>query len=245
MNPIPAFFRFAGLLAIASGFASMVPAQEPAAEPDKLLRIQVEWIAVESGAMTSLLREKPSSDTALRETLQGWIEDGEAELVDTSLVTARSGQRAKVEAIQEQIYPTDYEAPRLLNPEAEKGSKTVLVLPHAKAFETRNVGATLEVDPVLGADGRTVDLNLAPELVYLSGFDSWGNHEGEGGTVEIRTPEFFTVKTTTQVVAVDGEYCLLSAQSPRNEETGATDGSRKLMAFVRVDVIPVAAKPAP
>lgn len=245
MKHSPARLRFAGLFALAAGFAATVDAQETPPAPEKLLRIQVEWIALDSEGMTLLLRERPESDTALRETMQGLIEDGDAELVDTSLVTARSGQRAKVEAIQEQIYPTDYEAPRLLNPEQEKGSKTVLVLPHAKGFQTRNVGATLEVDPVLGAEGRIIDLNLAPELVYLSGFDSWGSHEGEGGTVEIRSPQFFTVKTTTQIAVTDGEYCLLSAQSPRNEETGSTDASRKVMAFVRVDVIPVTAEPAP
>lgn len=245
MKPTFPLLRFAGCLAVAAVFTALSSAQEAAPEPEKLLRIQIEWISIESGEMTALLRGRPDSDTALRETLQGLIEDGSANLVETSIVTARSGQRAKVEAIQEQIYPVEYEAARLLNPEKEKGAKTVLVLPQAKAFQTRNVGATLEVDPVLGADGRTVDLNLAPELVYLSGFDSWGNHEGEGGEVEIRTPQFFAVKTTTQVVTIDGEYCLLSAQSPRNEETGATDAALKLMVFARVDVIPVAPKPKP
>ena len=86
---------------------------------------------------------------------------------------------------------------------------------------------------------KTIDLNLAPELVYLVGEQSWAEYEGDLGTSSTRTPSIYTAKTTTQVATTDGEYCLLSAQSPQNVETGMTDGSRKLMAFVRVDVVSV------
>ena len=233
------------LLPLLSLAAGPLHAQETAPAPvatdggDKLLRIQVEWVEVEALQMTELLREGAASDTALRESVQKLIEDRDATLVETALVTARSGQRAKVESIHEHIYPTEFQAPEVINPEGEKGSKTVLILPHPTAFETRNLGVTLEVDPVLGADGKTIDLNLAPELVYLVGEQSWAEYEGDLGTSSTRTPSIYTAKTTTQVATTDGEYCLLSAQSPQNVETGMTDGSRKLMAFVRVDVVSV------
>ena len=232
------------LLPLLSLAAGPLHAQETAPAPvatdggDKLLRIQVEWVEVEALQMTELLREG-ASDTALRESVHKLIEDRDATLVETALVTARSGQRAKVESIHEHIYPTEFQAPEVINPEEEKGSKTVLILPHPTAFETRNLGVTLEVDPVLGADGKTIDLNLAPELVYLVGEQSWAEYEGDLGTSSTRTPSIYTAKTTTQVATTDGEYCLLSAQSPQNVETGMTDGSRKLMAFVRVDVVSV------
>ena len=232
------------LLPLLSLAAGPLHAQETAPAPaatdggDKLLRIQVEWVEVEALQMTELLREG-ASDTALRESVHKLIEDRDATLVETALVTARSGQRAKVESIHEHIYPTGFQAPEVINPEGEKGSKTVLILPHPTAFETRNLGVTLEVDPVLGADGKTIDLNLAPELVYLVGEQSWAEYEGDLGTSSTRTPSIYTAKTTTQVATTDGEYCLISAQSPQNMETGMTDGSRKLMAFVRVDVVSV------
>ena len=232
------------LLPLLSLAAGSLHAQETAPAPvatdggDKLLRIQVEWVEVKALQMTELLREG-ASDTALRESVHKLIEDRDATLVETALVTARSGQRAKVESIHEHIYPTEFQAPEVINPEEEKGSKTVLILPHPTAFETRNLGVTLEVDPVLGADGKTIDLNLAPELVYLVGEQSWAEYEGDLGTSSTRTPSIYTAKTTTQVATTDGEYCLLSAQSPQNVETGMTDGSRKLMAFVRVDVVSV------
>lgn len=212
---------------------------------EKLLRIQVEWIELESAEMTRLLQEKDPARPAplqssnagpLRKTLQELIEKGEATLLETAIVTARSGQRAKVESIQEFIYPTEFDPPQILNPEKEKGSKTVLTLPQATAFETRNVGVTLEVDPVLGADDRTVDLNLAPELTYLTGFESWGKHASGDSGVDVRMPLFFTVKTTTQVTMIAGEYAFVSAMTPRDLKTGMTNSERKIMLFLKTDL---------
>jgi hypothetical protein len=205
----------------------------------------VEWIELDSSEMTRLLQEEdltrtaplPSSNAGpLRKTLQGLIEKGEATLVETAIITARSGQRAKVESIHEFIYPTEFDPPKFLNPEKEKGSKTVLTLPQATAFETRNLGVTLEVDPVLGADDRTVDLNLAPELTYLTGFESWGKHTSEGSEVDVRMPLFFTVKTTTQVSMIAGEYAFVSAMTPRDPKTGMTNPERKIMLFLKTDL---------
>ena len=42
------------------------------------------------------------------------------------------------------------------------------------AFETRNVGDTLEFETVLGEDGRTCDLNFVPQHVGLLGFREIG-----------------------------------------------------------------------
>src|SRR5256885_8461855 len=33
------------------------------------------------------------------------------------------------------------------------------------AFDTRNTGVTLEIEPVVGPDGVTIDLNLVPQIV--------------------------------------------------------------------------------
>ena len=43
------------------------------------------------------------------------------------------------------------------------------------AFETRNIGVTLEVEPIIGPDGYTIDLNLSPEVVEFDGFINYGS----------------------------------------------------------------------
>src|SRR4029079_6626258 len=42
------------------------------------------------------------------------------------------------------------------------------------AFTMRNVGITLDVEPVIGANNRTVDVNLVPESTEFEGFIDYG-----------------------------------------------------------------------
>jgi hypothetical protein len=227
------------------GAADPASGSSPVENPEKQLQIQVEWVEVEAETATELLMDenpsqpdeyRSSNAGPLRQTLQESIDRGKAALVESVMVTARSGNRAKAESIQEYIYPTEYDAGSFLHSEKALGTATKQIAPQARAFETRNLGVTLEVDPVIGTDGRTIDLNLAPELVYLTGKESWGKHEADGSLVEILMPSIYCVKTTTQVALIAGEYLLLSVQSPRNLETGMTDPEKKILVFVKANL---------
>lgn len=234
--------------AISQEVASDSPGAAPSSEKPLQLQIQVEWIEVDAETATELLMDEDPSQPAvsrssnagpLRQALQESIKKGKATLIESVMVTARSGNRAKAESIQEYIYPTEYGAGSFLHSEKAIGTVTKQIAPQARAFETRNVGVTLEVDPVIGTDERIIDLNLAPELVYLTGKESWGKHLAEGSTVDVLMPSFYSVKTTTQVTVVAGEYLLMSVQSPRNLETGMTDPERKILVFVKANLIAV------
>ncbi len=151
---------------------------------------------------------------------------------------ARSGQRAKIEVIREFIYPTEYDPPEIPNQFGGQGLVVgggpiggggggvgggFPVTPATPtAFETRNTGVTLEVDPVLGADEFTIDLNLAPE--WWSSMDSSTtaarsrrhsvNALGLNEPVvltenRIEMPIFNTRKVTTQVTIWDGQTVAL------------------------------------
>lgn len=153
------------------------------------------------------------------------------DLLSAPSVLARSGQRAKVEVIREFIYPTEYDPPEIPN---QIGGGTTLggggggvssfpVTPATPAaFETRNTGVTLEVDPVIGGDDFTIDLNLSPEVVEFEGFINYGSPInsssidalGNGTTIEltenrIEMPIFSTRKVTTQVTIWDGQTVAL------------------------------------
>ncbi len=154
------------------------------------------------------------------------------DLLSAPSVLARSGQRAKIEVIREFIYPTEYDPPEIPN---QVGGGTTLggggggvssfpVTPATPAaFETRNTGVTLEVDPVIGGDEFTIDLNLAPEVVEFEGFINYGSPinsasidplTGQGTTIQltenrIEMPIFSTRKVTTQVTIWDGQTVAL------------------------------------
>ncbi len=153
------------------------------------------------------------------------------DLMTAPSVMARSGQRAKIEVIREFIYPTEYDPPEIPNQVGTTGitgplggsTGTFPVTPATPtAFETRNTGVTLEVDPVLGADNFTIDLNLSPEVVEFEGFINYGspissagfNAAGQAQQVvitenRIEMPVFNTRKVTTQVTIWDQQTVAL------------------------------------
>ncbi|MDF1859252.1 MAG: type II and III secretion system protein [Verrucomicrobiales bacterium] len=155
------------------------------------------------------------------------------DLLSAPSVMARSGQRAKIEVIREFIYPTEYDPPEIPNQfgsigftDGGGGTTTGGGFPVTPAtptaFETRNTGVTLEVDPVLGADEFTIDLNLAPEVVEFDGFINYGSPIQTTSTNalgiitpviitenRIEMPIFNTRKVTTQVTIWDGQTVAL------------------------------------
>jgi len=159
-----------------------------------------------------------------------------ADLMSAPSVTTRSGQRATIEIIREFIYPTEFDPPEIPQTFGNGGLgggggggiipglnlaqvSSFPVTPSTPvAFEMRPVGVTMEVDPVLGDDGFTIDLNLAPEVVEFEGFINYGSPI-QAGAVDalgnpttvtltenrIEQPVFATRKVTTAVTIWDGQ----------------------------------------
>ena len=178
-----------------------------------------EWLKANPGL--------PDGD-GLRTEVQKWIEKGSAEVLASQMCLARSGQRAKVESIRELIYPTEFD-PIQWSPSA----------PYPVAFQHRNLGMTLEFDPVLD-DGK-IYLNQAPE---------WTEYVGEcqqrpepNGSVEkgdVRVPMIHTTRTTGQVVSNPDKWMLVDVQSARsrnaNLDGDALNPDRSVLVFSRSSI---------
>ena len=81
---------------------------------------------------------------------------------------------------------------------------------------------TLEVEPVVGPDGQTIDLNLVPQVVEFEGFINYGSPIQTSSTdilgvshIVVLTPNiinqpvFSTRKVTTSVSVWDGQTVVL------------------------------------
>ena len=101
------------------------------------------------------------------------------DLLSAPRVTTKSGQRAIIEIVREFRYPTTFTPPQLPTFSGTSGGGVpppAIVTPTTpKDFETRNTGVTLEVEPVVGPDGVTIDLNLVPQVVEFEGFINYGS----------------------------------------------------------------------
>jgi general secretion pathway protein D len=87
--------------------------------------------------------------------------------------------------VREFRYPTQFQPPQIPQSVGATGgvglagAGTTTAIPVTPttptAFETRNTGVTLEVEPVVGPDGTTIDLNLVPQVVEFEGFINYGS----------------------------------------------------------------------
>lgn len=154
------------------------------------------------------------------------------DLISAPKVTARSGQKATIKMIRAFPYPIEFHPPQI----PQKGivasndvltnnafvSQTVTPATPTR-FEVRNTGITMEVEPLIGPDGFTIDLNLSPEVVDFEGFVNYGvpilgvvNQAVTGiptATVltenTIHQPIFSTRKVTASVSIWDGQTVAL------------------------------------
>ncbi|MBU6303056.1 MAG: type II and III secretion system protein [Verrucomicrobia bacterium] len=151
------------------------------------------------------------------------------DLMSAPSVVARSGQIAKLEVIREFIYPTEYDPPEIPQQFGNQGGgqqgggiapsvQSFPVTPaNPTAFETRNVGVTLQATPTIGPDGFTIDLRLEPEVVEFEGFINYGSPIYTGGTAagqpvqvlltenRIEMPVFAKRSVATDVTIWDGQ----------------------------------------
>ena len=161
------------------------------------------------------------------------------DLLSAPRVTTKSGQRAVIEIVREFRYPTQFDPPKIpqtdraaLDDAASRASvrsaarRLVPVTPTTPTgFETRNTGVTLEVEPVVGPDGVTIDLNLVPQVVEFEGFINYGSpilaprlrerarrtHSRPNVITPnvINQPIFNSRKVTTSVSVWDGQTVVL------------------------------------
>ena len=240
-QPVPSPFE-------KSAGASDSPADTDPFDPDvsapKLVQVQVEYLELSHEALTKLLflaTPQSADATALRKQLQEMVATNDAKVLETQLLVAKSGQKATTESLHEFIYPTEYTPPTLPgtfgSEPAEKKELPSSSMP--TAFETRNLGGTLEIEPTLGDDGKIIDLRFVPELVWHTGDTVW--HEGEdvsGNPFKVSMPDIYTMRVNTAITCIKGQYMLVSVQSPKDAK-GEPDMTRKVMVFVKCDVLSV------
>ena len=163
------------------------------------------------------------------------------DLMSAPKVTTKSGIKATIKVIREFPYPTEFNPPQVPPPSTGSQSQSATaasgivvtsgaVTPSTpSAFEKRDLGVSLEVEPQVGADNYTIDLSLSPEVVEFDGFVNYGspingprydpaliaggNPSGIGSFVitpnVINQPIFSVRKVTTSVSIWDGQTVAL------------------------------------
>ena len=166
--------------------AGKAPAKAVNPEP---VELSYSLYSVERSAAHDML-VAPASVNAPWEKLQTLLAEKKARLEHVSTIKTKSGQRAVTEEIRELRYATEFNPPGGISkadhttrnttsevsglPGAPRKTVTTesttvshstpddpQIPGYGTAFETRNLGVTIEVEPVIGPDGVTIDLNEA------------------------------------------------------------------------------------
>ena len=174
------------------------------------------------------------TDPTFQLVMRGLNQKKGIDLLSAPRVTTKSGQRAVIEVIREFKYPTEFSAPQIPQTIGSTGSTSLItgassgssfpVTPTTPtAFEKRDVGVTLEVEPTIGPDGYSIDMQLAPQVVEFEGFINYGspiqttstNPLTGATTTNVLTPNtinqpiFSTRKVSTNVTVFDGATVVL------------------------------------
>ncbi len=183
------------------------------------VRVDVLIVSLPESRALELLPELRSDDpqkvNGAVTNIQQMLSAKEATLIGWPEVVCLDGVRSVMETIDEKRYPSDFSFPVAADNETASPDKPdtqpgAADTPAPSAFETRNVGITLEAEPQVLDDGRRLLLSVVPQHVRLLGFIPYG---GEAGTDSqpglIDQPEFAVTKATTTLSIRNDQRVLL------------------------------------
>lgn len=205
---------------------------------DECLRMQPTTVAftlqtIEAPAM--FLRDFTSKttitadDTAMRIAVEDAATRGEARFINSIFLETKSGTRATHESQREHVYLSEFGTDA-------KGR------PHL-AFEMRQVGSILEIEPTVGADGRTIEISFAYELHPAAPEERRGHFRDPASNKAFEMPviDFHSAKTTTGISVTKGGTKLIALNKP----TGRGDADVLWATFLKCDLVTQVSKPQP
>jgi general secretion pathway protein D len=160
------------------------------------------------------------------------------DLMTSPAVVTKSGQRATIVVARELPYPTEFNPPQIPTQVGGRTNATFVngglanqsssrfapITPTTPtAFAKRDVGITMEVEPVVDPNNRIVHLNVVPSSTEFEGFVDYGSPIMNGAPIgfggatvfytqpnHILQPIFRTNKTSTAVDIWDGNTLVLA-----------------------------------
>ena len=177
------------------------------------------------------------------ESVRKLVKGGKAELVDVNVIASRSGERATLESVREEIYPVKYslgQSPDLLNGEIKdvSSSGASMLRPVPLSFETKNVGFSIRAEPIIGEDGLTVDLYASVNFVDSAGYTHWQSFKDQWGRGDLKFPNYVTHRLSNTTVLRFGKFSFNGVFTAKDEK-GEFDPTRKLLVFMMVEKIEV------
>ncbi|MFH1093182.1 MAG: secretin and TonB N-terminal domain-containing protein [Candidatus Omnitrophota bacterium] len=134
-------------------------------------------------------------------------------------ITTISGQEAVIKIVKEYRYPTKYEI-EVIRVENAAGETVTQSFPVPVEFKTRDIGIILRVTPNVGADDKTINLTLVPEV---SEFDIDKDMYNYGTEERPFLQPFFNTRNATASIIVNNKDTVVMGGLMREEVTKGVD----------------------
>jgi len=189
-------------------------------------------------AVASVLNQPKNTNYAVvLKRVQDLVAEKKAELVGNPSIITLSGNRAVVESVLEHKYPTEFSAPERppntgsTNPEEPKANvatgvpREIFATP--TAFEKRDVGVTLEIEP--GFDPKFNIITFQTAVAFITLQES-SRFVADGGEI-VEQPNFYAKKISTNGSVRNGGVAFLGTIEPYRPKDQGEDLTE--VAFLR------------
>jgi hypothetical protein len=167
---------------------------------------------------------QPAKVQQAQDKLLALVREGKVKLRSWSETNTQSGTRATAESITEFRYPVEWSYAgdiAIKSADSKAEAKTSLgsnLQPVPASIETRNVGTTLDVEPVMGVDGETIQITQMSQAVFAAEtLNYYAGENAKGEPTTITEQQFSTVKSNGTIHLKSGERRLLTASKPKQK----------------------------
>jgi hypothetical protein len=168
-----------------------------------------------------------ADDSAMFAAVEAAVARGEAKFINSTFLETKSGWHARHQTGREHRYLDTF------GTDAQGRPKL--------GFETRLIGSILDVEPVVGADSRTVELTFTHELHPAAPVLRRDQFRDPASQQPFDMPvtDFHSAKTITGISLAKGGTKLISLNKP----TGGGDSDVLWVTFIKCDVVSQVSKP--
>lgn len=190
------------------------------------IELELSFYSLDREAARQILSEG-FKDESCYNAVKALAGKNEAKLERVAVLKTKLGQRAVVEEVKEVRYATGFG----LGSSGTNASASAKADVVPTAFETRNAGLTLEVEPTLDSSGKVLDINMVPQLVSYEG----DLRRSDGGAQVEPQPLFETRKIVTALDTPIGEHAFIGTYSDPGDDgvNGRKDTGRVWFGFIR------------
>lgn len=147
--------------------------------------------------------------------------NGCGEILAAPTVVTRIGQEAVVKGVTEFIYPTEFITHDASTQDASNAAAVAGTTVVPARFQTREVGAILQVVPETASGGRIIILTLSPQIVEDPVWEDYGPMRpvvsGKERQPPMRQPIFHVLSTSTSISVANGRRVMIGGGMPTRD----------------------------